>query len=245
MIIFQGIASRLYPKVLNNILNALTEKKTFEFHYPYNVKKYEDWLKPENVLRGIPEDCMHERFDDCFMYGVFNSRHLNIKPEKDFIFTLLQHPIDQIYEAFAYINFTQNAHGPRNKDILIKNEDAASKRHLAEIEIYKNLENVTIEKFIDLVLEDFDFSFEHEGIRYAPVPEIIYGFKKTNYFNYIGKYTELDLFFKKISSILEIEISPPEDRRTNSFNGEYYKKDLLEKKFAKQIHYYNNLITSC
>jgi hypothetical protein len=240
MTIFQGLPSRLYPRVLDAILLALEGQKTFEFHYPYNVKKYEDWLKPDNILRGIPIDCMHQRFD-CFMYGVFNSTHLNIKPEEDYIFTLLHDPIDQIYECYAYLQFTHNACGPRIKENLTQDKRNAPQRHLAEVEIYKNFENVSIERFVDLVLEDFDFSFTYKGIEYVPIPEIIYGYGKTNYFNYIGKYTELDLFFKKISSVLSVEIKPPQDQRPNAFKGEFYKRDLLEKKFEKQIHFYNNL----
>jgi hypothetical protein len=50
MVIFQALPSRLFPVVVNAILPHLGEKQVLEFHYPYYVKRYEDWLKPENIL---------------------------------------------------------------------------------------------------------------------------------------------------------------------------------------------------
>jgi hypothetical protein len=240
MVIFQALPSRLFPVVVNAILPHLGEKQVLEFHYPYYVKRYEDWLKPDNILRGLPRECVHQRFDG-FMYGVFGSDHLNIKPEEDFICTLLHHPVDQVYECFAYLYFTHKTCGPRTEENVRNNPWA---RYLAEIEIFKGFEDVSLERFIDLVLQDFDFSFDYKDVQYLPIPENIYGYGRKHYFNYIGKYTELEPFFKKLSSVLEINIPLPKDQRANAFKGEYYKRDLLEKKFEKEIHYYNNLITS-
>lgn len=240
MIIFQALPSRLFPIIINAILPHIQDKKVLKFNYPYFVKKYEDWLSEENILRGLPSECKHERFDG-FMYGVFSSSHLNIKQEEDFICTLLPHPVDQVYECFTYLYFTHKMCGPRSKEIVKNNTNYGQ---LGEIEVFKNIKNLTLERFVDLVLEDFDFSFTYKGIDYMSIPENIYGYERKSYFNYIGKYTELELFFKKLSSVLGVDVSPPKDQRANAFKGEQYKRDLLEKKFAKQIHYYNNLITS-
>ena len=60
MIIFQATPSRLFPVVIESILNQ-TNIEHNEFHYPYIVKKYEDWLKPNNILAGIPKDSLHVR----------------------------------------------------------------------------------------------------------------------------------------------------------------------------------------
>ena len=235
MIIFQATPSRLFPPVFESILNQI-KIPWQDFHYPYLVKKYEDWLNPNNILTGIPEDCLHIR-NDGFLYGVFASSHLNLQ-EGDFVFTLLNHPVDQVYECFTYLKFSQNQSGPRTDENLEKNPQD---RYFAEIEVFKTLEDATLEKFIDLVLQDFDFSFKYKDIDYMPIRENIYGFSDLSHFSHVGKYSDLETTFKKLSEVLGHELKAPEIDKTLAFQGDFYRRADLEKKFKQQIDFYEKI----
>ena len=235
MIIFQATPSRLFPPVLQSILSQINMTYN-DFHYPYLVKKYENWLNVNNILTGIPKECKHIRTDG-FLYGVFSSCHLNLEKD-DFIFTLLNHPIDQVYECFTYLKFTQDQSGPRAQESLEKNP---KERYLAEIEVFKTLEDATLERFVDLVLEDFDFSFEYKDIEYLPIRENIYGFSDFSHFSHVGKYSELDKTFEKLSEAIGYEMKPPIFDKSLSFQGDFYRKDDLIKKFKNQIDFYEKI----
>jgi hypothetical protein len=238
MIIFQATPSRLFPVVIESILNQ-TNIEHNEFHYPYIVKKYEDWLKPNNILAGIPKESLHVRTNG-FLYGVFSSTHLNLE-NNDFVFTLLNHPVDQVYECFTYLKFTQDQIGPRNDENLEKNPQD---RYFAEIEVFKMLEGVTLEKFVDLVLEDFDFSFKYKDIDYMSIKENIYGFSDFSQFSHVGKYSDLETTFKKLSEVFQCELKAPEVDKTLAFNGDFYRRSDLEKKFKQQMDLYEKISTN-
>jgi hypothetical protein len=235
MIIFQATPSRLFPIVIESILNQI-QLRIDEFHYPYIVKKYEDWLKPNNILTGIPKECIHIRTEG-FLYGVFASSHLNLR-ENDFVFTLLNHPIDQIYECFSYLKFTQNKCGPRSEENLKKNP---KQRYFKEIEVFGNLEKMTLNKFIDLVINDHDFSFNYEDIEYQSIKENIYGFSDFSHFSHVGKYSDLKTTFKKLSEVFKVQLKTPEIDKLLAFNGDSYKRSDLEKKFKQQVDFYNKI----
>jgi hypothetical protein len=235
MIIFQATPSRLFPIVIQSILNQI-EIKSDEFHYPYIVKKYNNWFSKNNILTGIPKECLHVRTEG-FLYGVFSSTHLNLEKD-DFVFTLLNHPVDQVYECFTYLKFTQKKSGPRSEENLKINPQD---RYFKEIEVFQKLESFSLERFIDLVLEDFDFSFNYKDIEYHSIRENIYGFSNFSHFSHIGKYNKLNNTFQKLSEIFKLKIKPPEVHKFLSFEGNFYRRNDLEKKFKNQIDFYENL----
>jgi hypothetical protein len=244
MIIFQAVASRLFPSIVNSILGKIEMRSDF-FHYPYIVKKYRNWHDKNNLLMGIPEDCKHIRTDG-FLYGVFTSSHLNLEKD-DFVFTLLNHPVDQIYEVYSYLNFTQNEEGPRSDEKLVDNphfsnaEYPYEHRYAAERKVMGSMPKISLELFIDAVLSDVDLSFNYFDIHYQLIRENVYGFSDLSHFNYVGKYSNLEHAYSKLNSVFNTELEIPKDVRPLAFQGEQYKRELLEKKFENQIEFYNQL----
>jgi hypothetical protein len=226
MIIFQGHPSRLYPLVLDNILSN-TNFTNEEFHYPFLVKRRLDVINTNNILDGITRFDKHERSND-FLYGVFSSCHLNLHDE-DFVFTLLNNPVDQIYEAFAYYSFCRD-----NINKLSSNAAQQSK-------VINQIPQIYLEEFIDLILDDSEFVFNYRGINYYPIKEAIYGFDNFDHFNYIGKYSHVNHLFHILNIKFNLNIPFIKKETLYSFKGEKYKLDILNKKFKKQIDFYNKL----
>ena len=142
MIIYQASPSRLYPIVLQEILNTI-KMKSDEFHYPFQVKSIYKWFNQNNLLQGIHKDCQHIR-NDGFLYGVFSNSHLNLE-KQDFIFSILNHPIDHIYECFVFSKFIRNPIAPhfnaRRNDTLID-------RVNGQTTVFQTLEDKTLEQYI-------------------------------------------------------------------------------------------------
>jgi hypothetical protein len=244
MIIFQAIASRLFPLIIDSILPKIDMRSDF-FHYPYIVKKYRNWHDKNNLLMGIPEDCKHIRTDG-FLYGVFTSSHLNLEKD-DFVFTLLNHPVDQIYEVYSYLNFTQNECGPRDDEKMVNSPHFSSDeypykyRYAAERKVFGSLPKISIELFVDSVLNNVDLSFNYFDINYQLIKENVYGFSNFDHFNYIGKYNNLKHAYERLNKIFNLQLIIPEDMRPFSYEGEHYKRKELEEKFKDQIEFYNQL----
>jgi len=235
MIIYQAQPARLYPNILRSILPNINMQAD-EFHYPYQVKSFYKWFNKNNILTGIPKDCLHIRTDG-FLYGVFASSHLNVQPS-DFIFTVLNNPVDHIYETYAFFKFTRN---PITPNFSARSSNINIDRMCAQAKVFQTFEDFSLEKYINLILEDHDFSFKYLDIDYLTAKEAIYGFSDFSHFSHVGKFSELEKTFKKLNEIFNVELSIPEDLRVNSYIGDYYKRDLLEEKFKKEIEFYENL----
>jgi hypothetical protein len=235
MIIYQAQPARLYPHILESILPNIKMQKD-EFHYPFQVKSIYKWLNQNNILTGIPKDSLHIRTDG-FLYGVFSSSHLNLQLN-DFVFTILNHPVDHIYETYIYFKFSRN---PITPNFFARNDERNLDPVIAQTKVFQTLEDFTLEKYINLILEDYDFSFKYLDIDYLTAKEAIYGFSDFSHFSHVGKFSELEKTFKKLNQIFNVELHIPQDLRVNSYVGEYYKRDLLEQKFKKEIEFYENL----
>ena len=227
MIIFQGHPSRLYPKVLSNILDN-TNFDDNEFFFPFLVKKDIDIINSNNLLNGVTKKCKHKR-EGIFLYGIFHSCLLNIE-QNDFIFTLLNHPVDQVYELYAFYRFLGES-----------NTNELSDYGRNQNKIINELPHISLEKFIDLILEDSDFVFSYKNIKYYPMTEAVYGFNDYNYFNYIGKTSHINHLFHTLNVNFNLNIPFLNNYRVNSFIGDRPKENLLIKKFKKQIDFYNKL----
>lgn len=244
MIIFQAIASKLFPLIVDSIISKIDMRSDF-FHYPYIVKKYRNWYDKNNLLMGIPEDCKHIRTNG-FLYGVFTSSHLNLEKD-DFVFTLLNHPVDQIYEVYSYLSFTQNESGPRTHEKLTdsphfsNDEYPYQHRYAAERKVLGSMPKISLELFVDAVLNNVDLSFDYFDISYQLIKENVYGFSNLDHFNYIGKYSNLEHAYDKLNQVFNVQLEAPKDVRPLAFEGEQYKRDLLEEKFKDQIEFYNQL----
>lgn len=235
MLIFQATAARLFPDVTYRILE--TKIDSIEFHYPFILNNEKDWLTQNNILHAIPQRAKHIRSEK-FLYGVFSSIHLNLH-KNDFVFTIMNDPVDQVYECFAYLKYVIQKEDKKKDDNRTLTCSNQAKK--AQSEALSQFNFASIENFVDKVLDDFDFSFEYLGVSYKSIRENIYSFDNFSHLNYIGKYNNLDKTFEKLSEIFNKKILPPEDKKSLSYKGEFYRRKDLEKKFKDKIDFYNSI----
>jgi hypothetical protein len=235
MIIFQAQASRLFPKVLDQIVDNVGN--SVAFHYPFVLKNEQDWLTPNNILQAIPEKSLHIRTNK-FLYGVFSSNHLNLR-SGDIVFTILNNPIDQVYESFAYVKYVTNEIDKKNE--IFGAATCAREYKRNQSQALQQFRDISIQDFVDAVLNDDEFVFEHLGVKYKSIKENILSFDDHRHFTYIGRYDKIDEFFIKISEIFGKEIKPIKDRKYLSYEGEYYKRDLIEQKLKDKLDFFNSL----
>lgn len=230
MIIYQVTPCRLYPDILKNILSSI-RIESLDFHYPFDLKNDNDYTNPNNIMKSIPKTFKHLRFDG-FLYGSFNSLHLN-KNEQDFVFTIINDPVDHIYEIYAYWNFV--------KYIEDRHPSSNIWQHKMGIELIKIKNFLSIEEYIDSILEQKEISIKYKDVEYQVTKEIIFGYKRSN-FNYIGTLSNLDKTMEKLSEIFNSKIlNLKKPYYINAYNGVYYRKDDLKKIFEEQIDFYNSL----
>ena len=229
MIIYQVTPCRLYPEILQNILNSV-KMESVDFHYPFDLKNDNDYKNPNNILQSIPKNFKHLRFNG-FLYGSFNSTHLNKKTE-DFVFTLLNHPVDHIYEIYAYWYFVKN---------IEKNHKHNIRQHWMGIELIKNNELLSIEEYIDAILDKKYLFIKYKDVEYEITKEILFGYNPSN-FDYVAKLSNLDDFFIKLSEVFNTQISNlKKPYYINAYKGEYYRKKDLELMFKDKIDFYNSI----
>jgi hypothetical protein len=182
-------------------------------------------------MQSIPKNLKHIRFNG-FLYGSFNSSHLNRK-ENDFVFTLINNPVDHIYEIYAYLNFVKN--------IEERHIHSYIWQHKMGIELIKKTSLLSLEEYIDRILDKKYFSIKYKDVEYTITKEIIFGYNKSN-FNYIGKLSDLDNFFIKLSEVFNTKIpnlKKPYD--INAYKGQYYRRKELEILLKDQLNFYNSL----
>jgi hypothetical protein len=254
MIIYQAMAGRLYPKVTYSILNSIPSiMQVTEFHYPYQLIDSKFYTDADNIMEMIPRDLKHLRHDG-FLYGVFPTCNLNKKNE-DFLFTILNHPVDNIYELYTYWKFTRRGEGPRVTEKVIW--DSQSKEttiekgwrplYTPERKVYRSSQDYSLEEYIEKILNYEIIILEYGNVQYEFMKEMFYGFENIKNFNFIGKYSDLNHSFKKLSKIFNCEIKnlphpfSKNDSKTNAYIGDQYKRNELEELFKKEIEFYNNL----
>ena len=235
MIIFQAQAARLYPKVLDQIVDNVSD--SIAFHYPFVLKSQQDWLTPNNILQAIPEKSLHIRTNK-FLYGVFSNDQLNLR-RGDIVFTILNNPVDQIYESFAYMKYVINEIDKKSE--IFGAATCAKQSEYNQSQALEQFRDISIQDFVDAILDDHEFVFEHLGVKYKSIKENILSFDDYKHFAYIGRYDKIDEFFIKISEIFGKEIKPIEDRKHLSYEGEYYKRDLIEHKLKDKLDFFNSL----
>lgn len=230
MIIYQVTPCRLYPEILQNILSSI-KIESVDFHYPFDLKNDNDYNNSNNIMRSIPKNFKHLRFNG-FLYGSFNSTHLNKKSE-DFVFTLLNNPIDHIYEIYAYWNFV--------KHIEERHIHSYVWQHKMGIELVKKNSFLSLEEYIDSILDKKQISIKYKDIEYEVTKEILFGYNMDN-FNYIGKLSNLENFFDKLNEIFNQKILfLQKPYYINAYKGEYYRRKDLELMLKDKVDFYNNI----
>lgn len=231
-----------YPRLIDSILMST------------NIKNQEFWsiLKPQKDIAYnkefaeeiMPKNLKHNRFDG-FLYGAFDSEHLNTK-ENDFIFSIVNHPVDNIYELYArrsrlifeYNDYYKNHSA--NKNYVPKNWTCKHQFGDTTIKLAKENKMLSEEEFIDSFLEEKEINIYFDSIKYKIIDEIIFGYNPKQ-LNYIGALSNLNKCYKKINEIFNANINFPKEIQIKSYVGNYYRRKDLEKLLKDQIEIYQNL----
>lgn len=225
MIIYQASELSSYSTVIKHIRDNINIEND-EFYYPFELEDQAKYKSKNNIISAIPENLKHFRSFG-LLYGIFGSNHLNRK-DGDFIFTIIQNPIDNIYSIYKYWE-------------SIKNTSISSEKNEYNKNIFTLIEQndiPTFEKYIDNIIEKKQFIFRYQDINYRLNDEIIYGFRKEN-FNYICKFENINRLFKILNPMLKGKITDL-NIKFEKTNFNYRVKDL-ENLFKEEIEFYNNL----
>ena len=216
-------------ELLENYENGYTLSKNFNISNEYlNVYK-----KNKNNFDS------RYKFD--LIYGVFDPKAIpdNLYSKNNFIFSLIDNPLDQIYTVYSYFSFALSR--DFNKYSGAK-DDSYWKLYHAMAENYP-----TIEKFIDTFIEKRKIEFTYNNIKMR-LTDHYFSLNDYRKFNYIGKIdTEENTLksIKYISKKLKLNLLDNFEWKSmtgwlHKTKGDYRKKEL-EVILKEEIDFFNNL----
>lgn len=180
------------------------------------------------------------KFD--LVYGVFDPlaipKHLFLN-NTNFIFSLVDHPLNQIYTVYYYFAFATSR--DFNKYSGAKNDSYWS--------LYHSLtqQYPTLEKFIDTFIEKRKIEFLYDNIKMA-LTDHYFSFKNYKNFTYIGKIDTEENTLKSLKYISnELKLNLLDNFEWKSLSGwlhkskSEYRKDELKIILKDEIEFFNNL----
>jgi hypothetical protein len=171
MIIYQAQPNRIYPIIIDSLSRKYCNLYTFK--HIFNFKNSEDensgikhdmiYYSSENLMvrskkdnhffskfyrEGFPENNSKQDID--VIHGIFCNNKYK-KNKKDFRFTFIDHPLDQIYNFFFYLKHLHSIYSKTEKFEIFP-ESYSGHRGLEDLKIYRNILNnsfLTLENYID------------------------------------------------------------------------------------------------
>ena len=162
-----------------------------------------------------------------FCYGVFSKNRL-VNTENDFLFTIIKHPVQRVYDIFHYLEYEV----ARSPGFFI--------RRNTFIDIARKYIEKGLEYFIDEYISNNGvISFKHKEIAYRNIDEIT-RYKNMPHYNFVGieKYLKPSLYI--LSKYTGVPISWEGDITKPSSivkEGSYRRKDL-EELLETDLNYY-------
>lgn len=219
-------------------------------------------LKDRNTHFLAKEDGLNEeernKKDIELLFGVFPGSRLNNEGSKlkgDFSFTFLDHPVNQAYNIYYYLNFLRerlyNIISYPYKKYQRPDQESVSLQNI----LYCNFTKLypTIENYIDnLIINKGKFMFNNYGIKFTIFPE--------HFGNYTSGYQDHDFYgiiesnnlaLKSIEILnssksfkdINLEIKPKHiDRflkRSSIIKNIDYRKDEVSNLLEEDIEFYN------
>lgn len=173
-------------------------------------------------LNGLyPMGKYNKQYKINFIYGIFPRSRIK-KTDNTFIFTVLENPIDYIYNSFSYSKFSS------------LNNCTSSIKHLAG-----NFFNCNTEKFIDNFILNSIPNFKFQNNDYKLIDEIFYC-KCLNLYDFIVFRENLEIGFKKLKDMTRLNLSCPKINSSIIKNNNYRRADL-EELFKDDIIEYNKM----
>jgi hypothetical protein len=220
-VIYHLFPVRLYPGLIDQIVNRLGF--SFEYHDPIKCKDPNDSLLlydglylpthadySANVGAAVKETngIGRQSSQIDFLYGPFSKEKLLNDPRQKF--TIIQNPVDHIYEFHRYLQWAYSTWVPSDL------------RDLKILDIFKDAILVPLNTYIDSILET-------EGIiqnkQYEFIPELT---RLTDFSNYdfVGTIETVDKTIKGLSNFLNIPIQVEDSMKYFPTKENYRRRDL-------------------
>ena len=252
MVIFHARPSREYPVFCSEI--QLKYSDSFQFHEPFDMVNPLEYrnrkgilnylpsqLIPRNVYFSLPNSVLTKGIEIDphlnglspigtfqtphnikILYGIFSSNRLKLE-KSDFLFTIIDNPIDMIYSAFYYCKYITS---PQSSSLLKL--------------LCKDYFQISIEKFIDLLLDDkFNREFYYKDVKYRIIEECFYIGDLSKY-HYVIFRDNLRKGLDMLSFITGIQFQC-KSIQSNIIGKCSYRRNDLEKFFEKEITQYNEI----
>ena len=266
MIIYQAQPNRLYPIIINSLSRKYSNIYTFK--HIFNFKDLEDenmgikhdmiYYSSEDFMvrskkdkhfsnkfyrEGFPEN--NSRQDIDVIHGVFCNNKYK-KNEKDFRFTFIDHPLDQIYNFFFYLKHLHSIYSKTEK-LQTSPESYSGHRGLEDLKIYRDILNnsfLTLEDYIDnFIVNKGKIKCHYNNLTCHYIDEIFHS-SLFNGFDFCGLInTEENLFksINKLSKFLFIEdLDMDKYKPISSITKENnYRIKELEVLLEKDIEFFN------
>lgn len=230
MIIYQAQPNRVYPVIVDSLSRKYCN--IYGFKHIFNFKNLEDenlgikhdmiYYSSENFMvrskkdnhffnkfyrEGFPENNSKQDID--VIHGIFCNNKYK-KNKKDFRFTFIDHPLDQVYNFFFYLKHLNSTYSKVAKS-KIGLESYSGHRGLEDIKIYSNILNnsfSTLEDYIDnFILNGGKLECHYNNMISYYIDEIFHAsfFDEVNFCGLINTEENLFKSINKLCKFLFIE----------------------------------------
>jgi hypothetical protein len=184
---------------------------------------------PHNVLdNGIDfvEPSSLEPID--LLYGVFDGRLIR-KVDDDFVFTVISHPVQHVYDVFRYLAFVnESSQGPE--------------RYSEGVALFDDIVAAGMEQFVDRFLAG-----DQEVVVGGRAFDLVDDFCRFNLdvpYDFVGVEARIEGAVAVLSERLGITITPSEallSRASSLASDEVYRRDDLCRSLAREVAAYEAL----
>lgn len=225
MIVFTGQPNRCHPIICNEIERCYRNSVTEEYHRTWRPAVH-NWEKQKwmqaNRSRWFPSKCD-------VVYGAFPSRM--IPRDCEFSFTFISHPVDRIYQCWAYADIQLQ----ESKDKL-------------NYEMFSSLDISTAHEFIDKILlygktANFFVAQEKDtNIEYTCEYESIFQCKTLQVFDYVGIVEQMEKSIDILNKKLNIDIKYDPKMLPFTLQYDQYRRSELEVLLKEDVQQYEQYI---
>ena len=252
MIIYHGRPCREHPIICKELVDKYTKIGIYQFHENFELINSNEYIKelgvlnyhpkqkpPKTVFFGAPHSCFVKdgilnpnmnglspyglsinSYQVKIIYGVFPSNRLD--KNNNFIFTLLDNPIDYVYNCFYYFNFVSKS---VSRNVLKT--------------LCGNYFNISIEEFIDNFISNGIPNFLYKNSNYKIIEDIFYC-RNLNIYDLIIFRECPKIGFDKLNKITNLKLFCPQINSSIVRHNTYRRADI-EELLKNDIFKYNEM----
>lgn len=190
MIICISQPNRYHKLLKKELERSFKNKQIEEYQGTWKLKNWRMWSSPSNIWNLRP-DCIPLSKGLDLLYGPFPPSL--IPKVSNFCFSFIEHPVDRIYQLYAYIELQLKLE-PTNSNFIV----------------FSNIRYKSVESFVDSILEEGK-QFKvvanlGDSVLYETYYETVFQFKDLRVFDFVGFVEKMEESLLKINKILSIDL---------------------------------------